>query len=384
MFSFITHIAWQTAQTIIAFSLLLPVVLHSIFYLQKKRQKQTLVSEELFEEKDFAIIVSVTHAGEKISSVIESLLRLHYTNYLVYVVRNKNVNLNFYTDDERVVWLTSSEFVTQPFGLQQHAINNFKRSHTHAVVLDGNCIADADFLNGLNVCFHQGFQVVQSRLVMPTNSGFSSQLYALRNVYNQFFQQYVLFELGSSATTHDSGIAFTVSFYKRYLQLANAAEAGITGLLKSMLIKHNFQVAFAKTALLFADIEKNFQQNQMLALQNGNGYSQLLWSRTQLLCKGIVCFDKNLFLSGLQLLRLPLLATLFLSIFCLFVNCFINPLLALFWMIGLCFFSISLLSAARWQASKRISFYKRNSVLYKTQSWYEKNRVDVFSAAQSF
>ncbi len=384
MFSFIAQIAWQTAQAIIAFSLLLPVVLHFIFYLQKKWQKQTLVSEELFEEKDFAIIVSINHPGEKVNRMIESLLQLHYTNYLVYVVTNKNINPRFYTDDERIVWLTFSEPVKQPFQLQQYTIDNFKRSHTHAVVLDENCIADTDFLNGLNVCFHQGFQVVQSMMTTKTVSGVFNQLYALRNVYNSFIYKYVLFELGSSATVNDNGVAFTVSFYKTYLQSQNAITAGIATSVHILLSKQNFQVAFAKNAIIVEEVAKHLQPYKLFSLQTINVRVQEALNKAQLLCKGIVCFDRNLFLSGLQLLQLPLFTNLFLAVFCLFINACINPLLALFWMIGLALFSIRFLTVAHWLPNKRKSSSTRGSVLTSLQSMYKENEVEMYSAAQSF
>ncbi len=384
MFSFITHIAWQTAQAIIALSLLLPFILHSVFYLQKKRQKQTSVSEELFEEKDFAIIVSVSHSGEKINRVIDSLLQLQYTNYLVYIVTNKNINPRFYTDDERIVWLTSSEFVKQPFRLRQYAIDSFKRSHTHAVVLDENCIADADFLNGLNVCFHQGFQVVQSMITTKTISGFTSQLYALRNAYNRFFYNYVLFELGSSATVNNNGVAFTVSFYKTYLQSLNTMTAGIADSVQTMLAQQNFQVAFAKNAIIVEENASDAQPDEMRSLQTINVQIQKLWNNSQLLFKGIICFDRNLFLSGLQLLQLPLFASLFLAIFCLIINACFNPFLAIFWMIGLGLFSISFLSIAHWGTNKRKPSSTTGSVLTGLQSLYKESEVEMYSAAQSF
>lgn len=385
MFSFITHIAWQILQTLIACSLLLPVALHFIFYLQKKGQKQTSVSEELFEEKDFALIVSVDYSGEKVNRLIKSLLQLNYTNYMVYVVSNQNSATHFYTSDERLVWLPTFNTIAGSSGLQKFAVDNFKRPHTHVVFLDENCTADANFLNGLNVFFHQGFQVVQSRMIAKISNNFLSQLHTLRHIYNQFFQRYLLFELGSSATANNNGVAFTVSFYKKYLQSQNAMAASFTHVLPSMLMKYSFQIAFAKSALLFMESEKDFGQNKAITLQNKNGWHQQFLSKAQLLCKGIVRFDKNLFLSGLQLLQLPLFPSLFLSVFCLFINAFINPLLTLFWMVGMCLFSISFLSAAQWQASERRAPHSNDSaVLYAIQDFYEKNEVDMYSAAQSF
>lgn len=382
MFSFVIQFIWPSAQIIIACSLLLPLLLHFIFFLQKKGQKQTLVSEELFEEKDFAIIVSVQHSVENLKWLIQSLLQLDYHNYVIYVVTNKNFQPVFYNDDARIVWLQVYSDAMNVQSFQRHVFDHFRRPHTHTVFLDESCTADANFLNGLNIRFHQGFQVVQCRKLRNANNGLASRLQAVNSLYNRFFQSHLLSSLHSSATVAGSGFAFNVSFYKTYLQSANAVVTDMTDILHSLMVNKNLQIAFAKKAVLVEQNKQQVSPFHFLLVHPLRLWWKLYCSRLQRLCKGIVCLDKNLLLSGLPLLRLPLFATLFLSLFCLVVNIFTTSVAAFFWMIGLLLFALNMLSLLRPSQRSQPASSQRRFVVTGLTTLYEEAKSDSYSTAQ--
>ncbi len=384
MFSFVIHFAWQVVQAIIACCLLLPVVLHLIYYLKKTLQKQTSVSEELFEEKDYAIIVHVTNPVQNINAVAQSLLQLHYTNYLVYVVINKSSDPLFYSDDARIVLLQSTNQLADSFRLHRYVIENFKRPHTHIVLLRGNSSTDADFLNGLNVCFNQGFQAVQGACVSKNNKKLADVIYTIRNIYNRFFSGDVLFALGSSATLTNCGMAFTISFYKKYLQLPNAISAGVSTALQQKIVSIGYQVAFAKKAIVIEENTFDFQQLKKIHSHGVSIWYKQFMNSLQLLCKGFVCFNSNYFLSGLMRLQLPLFTTLLSAVFCLLVNVLINPVAATLWIICLLLFVVSFLLAARSQVSgNKLSSSANHSVFSRIQNLYEEKTTELYSSAQS-
>ena len=140
-------------QVLVGGSLLLPVGLYLSNCLLNLFKKEIPISEELLEEKDFAIIVHADKSLQNVEAIIQSLLNLNYTNYLIYVVTNNNIHHFF--NKEKIVVLRSENACADESRLYRYVIENFKRPHTHLAILCG--IADTEYLNQLNVFFNKGY-----------------------------------------------------------------------------------------------------------------------------------------------------------------------------------------------------------------------------------
>lgn len=364
MFLFMVHFAWLLAQAITACSLLLPVVLHIAYYVKKFLQKQLPASEELFEEKDYAIVITIGGAAQNSEAAILSFLQLNYSNYLIYVVTKEHSIHPVFADEEKVVLLPPADEMAGETGLHQYAINNFKRPHTHVVFFDGNCLADAEYLNELNVCFNQGYQAVRGVSATKYNSLTANAVYTLHHLYNCFFRGKVLFALGSSATVTNKGMAFNLSFYKRHLQSENAVVTGITSRWQNAIVSQGYQIACASTAFVFEEEAIHVQQIKTLHSNSIAVWSKQFGSHLKLLCKGIFSFNANCFLLGMMLLQLPLFTTLLSAVFCIMINVWINPVVAIFWMVGLLLFSLSF-----WLMLRSYPEFKMNSQTTKRSAF---------------
>ena len=104
----ILYYVWILIQFLIGYNLILPLILliSCQFILLFKVQN---ASKQLISEADYAIIITAYEQTQFIPSVVNSVLNLNYSNYLIYVVAdNCDIrNLNF--ADERVILLRPQE-----------------------------------------------------------------------------------------------------------------------------------------------------------------------------------------------------------------------------------------------------------------------------------
>ena len=92
---------WILVQIVIGYHLMLPMFLYILraFITRKKKTVQTTSTA------DYAIIVTAYEQTDLLPSVVESILKLNYQNYLIYIVADKCdiSNLNF--SDPKVILL---------------------------------------------------------------------------------------------------------------------------------------------------------------------------------------------------------------------------------------------------------------------------------------
>ena len=338
MFSLTIHYAWLTAQAVIFSSLLLPAMLYVAYCVKKAIQKTLPESEETPEEKDYAIIVSVTGETKHLQALFHSLQQLSYTNYLVYVVMNEgNQNILPFPQDKIVVLRPAKPF-TDAARIHRYAIENFRRPHTHVAILNSNSIPDTEYLNELNVFFNQGYQGVQGFFTRKKYRTVFDVIHALTHSYNRFFYGEVPFALGSFARLDASGGAFTVSVYKQYLKSANKAGTSLSRALQYVLASKGYEIAFAPKAVLYNQHSMHLQPLVRQHANGINGWFRQFACNLNLCLEGINTLSFNRFLFGLLLLQPPVLTSFLSGIFCLLIAMRINPAEATIWIVCLVVF----------------------------------------------
>src|ERR1700744_4175773 len=147
-------IIWILLQVLIGYNLFLPFVLF-LFY----RPTRTELPEA--PESDYGIIVTAYEQVDSLPPVISSLLRLNYSNFLIYIVADKCdiTGLNF--NDDRVILLRPEETLASNTRSHFYAIRNFKREHTRLTIIDSDNLVDPEYLHELDKCFAQNFLAVQ-------------------------------------------------------------------------------------------------------------------------------------------------------------------------------------------------------------------------------
>ncbi len=355
MFQLIIHNVWVFLQVAIGFNLVLPLLLYSAHYIISLFKEDPARSEELAEEKDYAIIVTAYGQTHTLPAVVQSLLQLNYVNYLVYVVADNCDASHLHFGSDKVILLQPGEVLGSNTRSHFHAIENFRRAHTHLTILDSDNLADPDYLHQLNVYFNQGYQAVQGTRAAKNLDTSYACLDAARDIYYHFYDGELLFGLGSSATLAGSGMAFTVSAYKQCLQHLDITGAGFDKVLQYELVKRNHRIAFAKDAIVYDEKTSRSEQLVKQRARWMNSWFRYFTLSFRMLAKGFATASVNRILFGTILMRPPLFIFLILSMGCLFANMFINPFVSVCWFIGLLMFVTGFFVAMSYsQADKRI------------------------------
>ncbi|MFA6947168.1 MAG: glycosyltransferase [Pedobacter sp.] len=333
-------------QILIGYNLILPLIFfffYKVFSILKK-QTGTVKSEK---DIDYAIIVTAYEQTDLIPAAVSSILRLNYSNFLVYIVADKCDISDLHFSDERVILLRPEETLASNTGSHFYAIGHFKRAHTHLSIIDSDNLVEQEYLTELNRYFSLGFQAVQGLRKAKNLDTNLAALDAARDLYYHFYDGKVLFKLGSSATLSGSGMGFSVSLYIDCLENKEIRGAGFDKVLQYALLERNLRIAFAEKAIIYD--EKTSESDQLVKQRSRwiNSWFKYFSNGFKLLKKSFINGSLNQFLFGLVLLRPPLFIFLILSLTCLIMNIWINQFFAMLWGIAfVCFlagFGISLL-----------------------------------------
>ncbi|WP_158827165.1 glycosyltransferase [Mucilaginibacter lacusdianchii] len=325
---------WIVFQVLIGYNLVLPIVLF-LFYQLRKRSK-ALISAPA--EADYGIIVTAYEQVTSIPDVVASLLKLNYTNYLIYIVADKCDVSSLHFTDPRVIILRPEETLASNTRSHFYAINRFKRPHERLTIIDSDNLVEPEYLNELNKYFNQGFEAVQGiREAKNMNTTYAC-LDAARDIYYHFYDGKVLFNIGSSATLAGSGMAFTTQLYRDCLEHNDVSGAGFDKVLQAAILSSNKRIAFTDKAIVYD--EKTTQSDQLVKQRARwiNTWFKYFKYGFTMLGKSIKNFSLNQFVFGLILLRPPLFIFLILSVFCMLANIFISWTGVAVWMSGFILF----------------------------------------------
>lgn len=331
----LAFILWVIIQVLIGYNLVLPILLYGFYLISGKKQPGLILYKD---EPDYAIIVTAYEQTTLLPAVVQSLLRLNYSNYIIYIVADKCDISNLHFNDSRVVLLRPEQTLASNTASHFYAIRNFKRPHERLTIIDSDNLVDPGYLNQLNVYFNNGFHAVQGVRAPKNLNTTLACLDAARDIYYHFYDGKVLFGCGSSATLAGSGMAFTTSVYRECLENLTIKGAGFDKVLQYELVRRRYRIAFAENAIVYD--EKTMQSEQLVKQRARwiNTWFRYFTFGFNLLVKGKTNFNRNQFLFGLILLRPPLFIFLLLSVCCMIANIFIFPALSLIWLMGLILF----------------------------------------------
>jgi cellulose synthase/poly-beta-1,6-N-acetylglucosamine synthase-like glycosyltransferase len=339
---------WILVQVLIGYNLYFPILLYTFYRPSKKILPQA-------PEDDYAIIVTAYEQVDSIPNVITSILKLSYSNFMVYVVADKcDISALNFTDD-RVVILRPPETLASNTRSHFYAIHNFKRQHTRLTIIDSDNLVDPEYLHELDKYFNAGYSAVQGiREAKNLNTTYAC-LDAARDIYYHFYDGKVLFGIGSSATLAGSGMAFTTQLYRDSLEQRDITGAGFDKVLQSIIVGKNLRIAFTGTAIVYD--EKTTHSDQLVKQRSRwiNTWFKYFKFGFKLVFKGITNFSRNQFVFGLILLRPPLFIFLILSVLCMLVNVFVSITAVFIWLIGLMLFVLGFyIALAKSDTDKRI------------------------------
>ncbi|MFD1257363.1 glycosyltransferase [Mucilaginibacter terrae] len=342
---------WILFQVLIGYNLILPILLYLLYSV--KKHKELLMSAPA--EADYAIIVTAYEWVTAIPEVVNSLLKLNYSNYLIYVVADKCDISSLHFDDERVIILRPEETLAGNVRSHFYAINRFKRAHERLTIIDSDNLVEPEYLNELNKLFNLGFEAVQGIREAKNLDTTYACLDAARDIYYHFYDGKILFSVGSSATLAGSGMAFTTQLYRSCLEHLDVSGAGFDKVLQAGILSQNKRIAFTGKAIVWD--EKTTHSDQLVKQRARwiNTWFKYFGYGFTLLLKSVKNFSLNQFLFGLILLRPPLFIFLILAVLCMLVNVFISWFGVALWLVGFLLFVLGFyLALAKSDTDKRI------------------------------
>lgn len=303
-----------------------------IFFVFHKLFKHSIKSNtNITASYDYAIIVTAYEQTAQLPDVVNSLLKLNYENYLIYIVADKCDISNLHFNDPRVIVLKPEKVIASNVGSHFYAISNFRRKHEILTIIDSDNLADPEYINQLNVYFNSGFDAVQGiRKAKNLNTTFAC-LDAARDIYYHFYDGEILFGLGSSATLSGSGMAFKTDLYKSALEGPAISGAGFDKVLQAKILKKGKRIAFAKHAIVYDEKTSNSSQLVNQRARWINTWFKYFINGFDIIGLGIRNFNFNQLLFGIVLLRPPLFIFILLSILCSLISVFVSPFHTLFW-----------------------------------------------------
>ena len=350
----LTKLVWIIVQIFIGYHLVLPMILYMFRALTGRKKTDFKVTSEA----DYAIIVTAYEQTDLLNSVVDSILKLNYQNYLIYIVADKCDISGLKFDDTKVILLRPETTLSSNVKSHFYAIDRFRREHDRVTIIDSDNLVDPEYLNKLNPLFDQGFEAVQGvREAKNLNTHYAC-LDAARDMYYRLIDNKVLFEIGSSATLAGSGMAFTTSLYRKCLENSNIDGAGFDKVLQFEILKRNYRIAFAEHAIVYD--EKTSRPDQLVKQRARwiNTWFKYFDLGLKMTASGISKLDWNKFIFGIILMRPPLFILLILSFICIVINLLLFPYMALVWFVSLLIF-ISMFFIA-------FSYFNADKVIYKS------------------
>jgi cellulose synthase/poly-beta-1,6-N-acetylglucosamine synthase-like glycosyltransferase len=338
----VLYAGWIVLQIIVGYNLVLPVFQFLLFKIIPRKK---YISAQTEAEPDYAIIVTAYEQINTLQPAIDSLLKLHYKNYLIYIVADKCDVSGLQFLDERVIVLRPEEALNSNTRSHFYAIKRFRREHQYLTIIDSDNLAHPEYLNELNKRFNEGYVAVQGVRKAKNLDTLYACIDAVQDIYYHFYDREILFAIGSSATLAGSGMAFTTNLYRNCLEHLDITGAGFDKVLQIEILKSGHRIAFAKNAIVYD--EKTSRPDQLVK-QRARWFNT--WFRYaglgfQLIAKGLFGLNWNQFVFGLMFLRPPLFLVVLFSFLLLIANFFVNIYFVYCWLSAFVLFFAALLIA---------------------------------------
>jgi cellulose synthase/poly-beta-1,6-N-acetylglucosamine synthase-like glycosyltransferase len=347
----ILHTAWFIIQIIIGFNLVLPLFLYlaKVFY-NKRASYQVNIAEP-----DYAIIVTAYEQTTLLPAVVDSILKLNYGNYLVYIVADNCDISKLVFNNPAVIVLRPEEVLASNTKSHFYAINKFQREHKYLTIIDSDNLVEPEYLNELNKFFEEGYIAVQGvRAAKNLNTSYAC-LDEAGDMYYRYIDRKLLFEVGSSASLAGSGMAFSTAYYVECLEFLDIEGAGFDKALQMELLNRGKRIAFAENAIVYD--EKTSKPTQLVNQRARwiNTWFKYAGKGVSLIGTGIKNLNWNQFLCGVVFSRPPLFIIVGLTGVSIVIDIFVMPLMLLFWLFAIIsFFFIFFTALRHFKATKAI------------------------------
>lgn len=372
---------WILIQSVVGFFLINPFLLLIInCFAAKKRFVPKSESES-----DYAIIVTAYEQTSLLPSVVNSILKLNYANYIVYIVADNCDISNLRFTDPRVVLLRPETVLASNTMSHLYAIERFKREHQYLTIIDSDNLVDPDYLNELNVYFDNGFLSVQGVRKAKNLDTKYACLDEAGDMFYRMIDRKLLFELGSSASLAGSGMAFLAMFYKQCILSLNIEGAGFDKALQMEILRRGEQIAFAEKAIVYDEKTSNPKQLVNQRARWINAWFKYAKKGIGLAGAGIGNSDWNQFACGIVFTKPPIFILAGLTGLIMLLNLFIMPSVLIIWGIAVLSFVVVFLYALVYFRAPKIIYSSLASIplfiFYQMKGLFKAKKANQISTA---
>lgn len=341
-------------QVLIGFNLILPLLLYIVYIFKKEKISNSLVSEVY----DYGIIVTAYEQTALLPSVVDSILKLNYSNFVIYVVADNCDVSNLKFNSDKVILLRPEQVLASNTRSHFYAIEHFIRPHQILTIIDSDNLVHPDYLNELNVFFASGYLAVQGvRTAKNLNTSYAC-LDEAGDIYYRFIDRKLMYDVGASASLSGSGMAFTTAFYQECLGDLKIEGAGFDKVLQIEILKRSEKIAFAEKAIVYD--EKTSKPKQLVNQRSRwiNTWFKYAGRGGMIALQGIKAGKFNMAICGIVFARPPMFLMAILVVLSLVIDILVLPYMLIFWALTLlAFFLVFFLS---------LSYYKAPKIIYKS------------------
>ena len=347
--SSITNYLWIIVQVLLSIGIWLPIILKLIGYFKNKPADK----KHTVKEYDYGIIVTAYQQTKLLPGVVDSILKLNYSNYLVYIVCDDcDISaLNF--ADKRVVILKPEVTLGNNILSHQYAITRFKRQHNIITIIDSDNLLHAEYINEMNLFFKRGYKAVQGVRKARNLDTIYARLDEASDIYYRYVDRKLSFEGGSSATLAGSGMAFDADTYKDAIKNIQISGAGFDKLLQYYLVKNKEVLAFSEKAVV---LDGKTSKSGQLVKQRArwiNAWGKHWALGWDLLVTGTRSFSWNQVAFSNALLRPPLFLLLSGAVVCIAIDLAYQQFMVYYWLITLFVFLFTFLTALQYFGAEK-------------------------------
>lgn len=342
----IFEIVWISIQITVGFYLVYPMILFLIFNLKSKKEISEVINS-YNPNLDYAIIVTAYEQTHLLPETVNSILKLNYSRYHVYVVADNCDISKLEFSDPRVSVLRPEHILASNTKSHFHAIKHFVRQHDVLTIIDSDNLVHSEYINELDLFFRKGYQAVQGVRAPKNLNTTLACLDAARDIYYNYYDGQLLFQIGSSATLAGSGMAFNVRLYKECLEKIEIQGAGFDKVLQAEIVKRGHVIAHASRAIVYDEKTSHSQQLVNQRSRWINTWFKYVRYGGELLLKSITHLNKNQFFFGITLLRPPLFMFILTALGCMSANLMMKSWDIVYWLIAFLLFCFSFFIALK-------------------------------------
>src|SRR5690606_39101549 len=181
----ILSITWITIQIMIGFHLIYPIILFLLFFLKQK--KRVMEINQFSELPDYAIIVTAYQQIYLLPVTMDSILKLNYSKYHIYVVADDCDISDLRFSHPQVTVLCPEQVLASNTKSHFYAINRFSRNHDVLTIIDSDNLVHPDYLNELNIYFNKGYDAIQGVRAPKNLNTTLACLDAARDLYYNYY-----------------------------------------------------------------------------------------------------------------------------------------------------------------------------------------------------